>query len=170
MARGSVVWNDLYSLALVTVHEAAENELEKEGKSFEELPDVFGNNYRKTMAHTTALVGHHTLPTQGAEIWNVSKVREISIHSGLKPYSDVAMSLNNLGSVYQNLGKLNEALEVREQSLEMYRTIHGGMKPHPDIATSLRKRRRCVSSPRQAQECITEARTESGNGICNPRT
>ena len=81
MERGSALWNELYSVALVTVHERVESELEKEGKSFAEFPDIFGSNHHEFVSHATALVDHHTLPGQGGEIRHVSKVEDIHRYS-----------------------------------------------------------------------------------------
>ncbi len=80
--RGSALWNEVYSAALVTIHEAVATELEKEGKSFETLPDVFGNNHDEFVAHATALVTHHTLPVQDAKIRNVLEVEDIHRYCG----------------------------------------------------------------------------------------
>ncbi len=83
MERDSGLWNKAYSIALIAVHERVESELKKENKSFEKLPDVFGNNRHEVMAHTTALVDHHTLPVLGTEIRNVSEVEDIHRYSGM---------------------------------------------------------------------------------------
>ena len=199
MEYGSAVWNDVYSLALPTVHEILKTELEKEGNSLCELPDVFENNHRELSGHSLALVHHHVLPMQDSEIRNVSEVESIHWYCGIvmrfmgkleeeakvweqllailyhqqaenrctsnieglsdihnhenrgkevgsliarsvygqgKPHPRIASCLNNLGIVYQRMGKLDKALEKHEQSLEMHRALHG-FKPHPDIASSL---------------------------------
>ncbi len=82
MEPGSGLWNEVHSVALVTVHEGVKIELAKEGKSFDELPDVFGNQHHEFMTHAISLVNHHTLPKQGDEILHVSKVEDIYRYCG----------------------------------------------------------------------------------------
>ncbi len=74
--------NDLFSVALVTLHEDVKAELNREGKSFGNLPDAFGNNHREFVAHASMLVNHYTLPMQGARIRHVTKVEDILWYSG----------------------------------------------------------------------------------------
>ncbi len=104
MERGSAEWNEVYSLALVCVHEAVEFELENDGKSFRELPDVFGNNHLEIASHAIGLVHHHTLPAQGAEIRDVSKVEEIHRYSG---------------GVMKFMGKVEEEVQVWERLVDV---------------------------------------------------
>ncbi len=82
LERGSDLWVEVYSVALGSVHEGVETELYNEGKSFGDLPDVFGNNHSEFVEHARALVDHHTLPAQGTEISDVSKVVDIHEYSG----------------------------------------------------------------------------------------
>ncbi len=83
MERGSALWNELYSTALLSTHEVAATELEKEAKSFGELPEIFGLNHRETVAHASALVCHYTLPEQGADIQHASKVEDMHRYCGM---------------------------------------------------------------------------------------
>ncbi len=46
--------------------------------------------------------------------------RRPAIHGHNKPHSDIAASLDNLGIVYERMGKLDKALERHEESLEMF--------------------------------------------------
>ncbi|CAH1776888.1 unnamed protein product [Owenia fusiformis] len=57
------------------------------------------------------------------------------IHSN-NNHPNVAVSLNNIGSVYDNMGKHTLARKYFEDSLSMYRKIHGSAA-HPDLARSL---------------------------------
>ncbi len=60
-----------------------------------------------------------------------------AIHGHDTPHPAIATSLNNLGSVFEELGELDKALEKLEQSLVMRIAIHGHETPHPAIITSL---------------------------------
>ncbi len=82
MERGSDLWNDVFSVALVTVHESVKAELNREGNSFGDLPDSFGKNHHELVAHTSMLVDHYTLPTRGARIRHVSKVEDVLLYGG----------------------------------------------------------------------------------------
>ncbi len=82
MKRGSGLWNEVYSIALITVYGLVENELKKEGHSFEHFPDVFGENHREIAAHALALVEHHMLPGQGYEIRHVVEVENLHRYTG----------------------------------------------------------------------------------------
>ncbi len=66
---------------MVTVYEATETELEKEGYSFEELPRLFGNNHREFVVQALALVYYHTLRAQDAQIQHVSSVEDLHRYS-----------------------------------------------------------------------------------------
>ncbi len=61
----------------------------------------------------------------------------LEIYGHGRPNLNVAASLNNLGNVYEGLGKLDKAFEKHEQCLEMYLAIHVYDKAHPHIAMSL---------------------------------
>ncbi len=61
----------------------------------------------------------------------------LAIYGGSEPHSDIAVSINSLGNVHEELGELDKALENYEQSLHMSTAIHGDDRPHPDIAESL---------------------------------
>ncbi len=107
MESGSGVWNRVYRHALVCVHEAAQNELKREDKSFRELPDVFKNNHREIAAHAIALVHHHVLPEQDAEIPDVSLVEDIHRYSGkamefLGKVKEEVQVWNGLVSIYEH--------------------------------------------------------------------
>ncbi len=91
------MWNEVYSIALITVHGFVESELRKEGNSFEQLPDVFGDDHREFAVHAMALVEHHMLPVKGSEIRHVAEVEDI--HG----YSSKAMEF---------MGKGEEILQV----------------------------------------------------------
>ncbi len=97
VGRGSPVWNDMYSLALLGVHGGVQTELEREGTSFDELPDVFKNNHRELATHALSLVHHHTLPARGSVVRNVSEVEDIHWYTGKlmkfmgKPYEEVSV-------------------------------------------------------------------------------
>ncbi len=82
MDLGSDLWNEVHRVALATVHEGVETELNKESKTFQESPYVFGNNHIEFVAHATALVNHYTLPTRIAEVSNVTKVEDSYMYSG----------------------------------------------------------------------------------------
>ena len=53
-----------------------------------------------------------------------------------KPNTDIAESLNGLGTIFCHQGKYKQAQHYFKQALAMLKTIHGE-KPHPDIADSL---------------------------------
>ena len=82
MVRGSEVWNHVCSLALFAVHECVRIELEKEGHSFSEMPDVFEKNHREFATHYLALSRHHSLRRQSADKQHVSEVEDINWYSG----------------------------------------------------------------------------------------
>ncbi len=82
MRRGSALWNEVYSVALGTVHESVETELGKEGKSFTLLPDVFGSNHHEFVAHALALVDNYTLRRPGNDMGHGSKVEDIHQYCG----------------------------------------------------------------------------------------
>ncbi len=98
--RGSELWNEMYCVSLVTLHEVVVTELQKEDKSFEEFPNVFGDSHRQIASHTSALVDHHTLPSQAVEIQHISKVEDIHEYSGL---------------VMEFMGKAEEEVQVWER-------------------------------------------------------
>ncbi len=50
---------------------------------------------------------------------------------------DIATSLCDLANVYLLEGKMDEALEMHKQSLEMRRELCGHVNIHPHISTSL---------------------------------
>ncbi len=104
MERGFASWNEVYCVALITVHGAVQTVLKKEGNSFAQLPDTFGSNHHEFMLHVTALIEHHTLPAQGAEIRDVSKVEDIHRYSG---------------STFESMGKAEEEVEVWERLLDI---------------------------------------------------
>ncbi len=104
MQRGSALWNELYRIALVAVLEAVEKELKKDGKSFEELPYVMSNNNSEISAHAIALVRHHALPAQGAEIRDVAKVEDIHRY---------------YGSIMEFMGNAEEAVQVWERLVDI---------------------------------------------------
>ncbi len=104
MERGSGLWNKVYCVALVTVHEVVHTELEKEGKSFAMLPDVIGSNHDEFVAHPLALVHHHVLPAHGAAIRHVLKVEDIHQYCGM------AMKF---------IGKVVEEVQVWEQLVKI---------------------------------------------------
>ncbi len=64
----SAVCNYAFSLALPAVHETVKIELEEEGTSFCELPDVFENGHCELSVHSLALVLHHMLPAKGSQV------------------------------------------------------------------------------------------------------
>ena len=80
MERGSVVWNEAYSLAFVSVYELVETKLKRMGCSFHELPYQFENHRREFIAHALALAKHYELPTSGSDLLRVSKVVEIHFY------------------------------------------------------------------------------------------
>ena len=51
-------------------------------------------------------------------------------------HPELASSLDNVGSAYQNLGQLEKSLAYQEQALAMYQGLYGET-PHPDVASSL---------------------------------
>ncbi len=102
MVRGSAVWNQVYSLALPAVHDCVRIEIEEEGNSFSELPDVFENNHCEFATHCLALVQHHTLQRQVSEMQHVSEVEDIHWYSS---------------RMMEFMGKWDEEIEVREHLL-----------------------------------------------------
>ncbi len=102
MIRGSVMWNYVHSLALVAVHESVKTELEKEGKSFGTLPDVFENNYCEIAIHALALVHDYMLSERSRDIQNVSEIEDIHRYSGM---------------VMRFMGKAAEEVQVWERLL-----------------------------------------------------
>ena len=58
-----------------------------------------------------------------------------SIH-GDRPHQDIAVTLTNLGALYEEEGNLKAARQYYEESLHMNRSIHGD-RPHQEIAATL---------------------------------
>ncbi len=166
MERGSVLWNDVYNLALFSVHECIDAELKKENKTFEEFSDLYGSNHRKLEPHALALIDHHSLPSAGTDIQHVSKVGDIHRYGGYflefsgkieeevhvwecllailhRQYGEndvkscVADAHSSLGNALSVMGKLADAASTLEHSLKMYRRIHGHETAHPEIAMAL---------------------------------
>ncbi len=105
MVCGSEVWNHVYSLALLAVHECVRTEFEKEGKSFYELPDVFEDKHREFAAHSLALVRHHMPHKPGNVMQHRSEVEDIHRYSG---------------KVMKFIGKWEEEVQVWEHLLGIY--------------------------------------------------
>ncbi|XP_066287426.1 uncharacterized protein [Branchiostoma lanceolatum] len=61
----------------------------------------------------------------------------LSKHGENTAHSDVAASLNILGSAWIKLGDQRKAVSCYKQSLQMSRSIYGEDAEHPDIASSL---------------------------------
>ena len=59
-------------------------------------------------------------------------------------HPDIAISLNNLGGVYGDLGKHEEAMKMYERSIEMKKAIYGEECADSNIATSLNSLGRMV--------------------------
>ncbi len=123
--RGSAVWNKVYSVALVCVHESVKAELRKEGKSYEELPYVFGTKHREIGAHAASLIDHHALPMHGAEILHFSEVQEIHRYSG--------KAMEFMGKVEEELQVWKRLLTILEhpQAVNRTRSCYG---PSLDVA------------------------------------
>ncbi len=102
MVRGSAVWNHVHSLALLAVHECVRIELEEEGNSFSELPDVFEKNHREFATHCLALSHHYSLRRQGDDMQHVSEVEEIHLYGG---------------RIMKFMGKWEKEIQVWEQYL-----------------------------------------------------
>ncbi len=68
MEHGSVLCNESYGLALVSVYQLVESELLKEGGSFNELPDIFGNIHLEFIPHALALVNYHEPPASSNDL------------------------------------------------------------------------------------------------------
>ena len=89
--RGSDVWNEAYGLALFSVHDVVEMELEKDDISFSELSysrvRVFGNNHREFIVHALALLDHYELPAWGSDNPYGSIVERIHWYCGRLLYS-----------------------------------------------------------------------------------
>ncbi len=81
--RDTSEWKYAYSLVLHAVHDGVKNELENEGNSFNELPEVYGNNRREFAAHSLALVHHHMLLAQESERKHDSKLEDIHRYCGM---------------------------------------------------------------------------------------
>jgi hypothetical protein len=56
-----------------------------------------------------------------------------AVHGEDTPHSGIATSLNNIGSVLEVQGKLDEALAQYEVSLAMFRRVHHGNDDHPQV-------------------------------------
>ncbi len=82
MTHDSAAWSNVYSLALLAVHEVVKTELNKKGNSFHELPDVFDTNHLELSAYSLALVHHYALLPRGSDIRNVAQVEDIHQYSG----------------------------------------------------------------------------------------
>ncbi len=106
VGRGTKMWNDAHSLALLAIYQDVETELRKKGNSFYELPDIFEGNHVKLAAHTLALVRHYVHSARGSEIQNVSEVE------GIHRYT---------GRVMKFMGKSDEEVEVWEDLLAILR-------------------------------------------------
>lgn len=52
-------------------------------------------------------------------------------------HPSIAATLNNLGSLYQKHGKLDNAETKLRDCLEMRRAIYGRIVNHPDVASTL---------------------------------
>ena len=102
MVCGSALWNDVFRLVLPAVYEAVKIELEKEGSSFDELPDVFESKHRELSVHTLALVHHYVVPARSSEIRDVAEVKRIYLYCGF---------------VMQFMGKSEEGVKIWEQLL-----------------------------------------------------
>ncbi|CAH1266387.1 Hypp3350 [Branchiostoma lanceolatum] len=50
---------------------------------------------------------------------------------------DIAVSLDNMGKAWSNLGDYEKAISYHDQTLQMRRSIYGETTAHPDIAASL---------------------------------
>ncbi len=77
MVRGSAI-----SLTLRAVREVVKTELEKEGNSFCELPDVFENSHRELSTYTLALVHHYMLPAPARDLQDVSELEDFHWYTG----------------------------------------------------------------------------------------
>ena len=66
---------------------------------------------------------------------NNKKILDIEKELDIGDHPDIAISLNNIGNVYSDLGDKKEALKYLTESLEIYKRLFYG--DHPDIATSL---------------------------------
>ncbi len=107
VGRGTTMWNDVHSLALLAVHQEVGTELRKKGNSFFELPDVFEDNHVQLAAHTLALVRHYVHSEGVSENWNDSKVYDIHKYTrrvmgfmgkseeGVEVWEDLLVILNN---------------------------------------------------------------------------
>ena len=66
--------------------------------------------------------------------------------SDLSPHRDVAISYNNLGSVYRSQSDYSSALDYYQKSLNMQLTIYGD-PTHPKVAASYNNIRSVYQSP-----------------------
>lgn len=64
-----------------------------------------------------------------------------------------AVSFNNMGSVYENLGDYNLALDCYNQALEIYKTLYGG-RNHPSTAVVLNNVGHALINLNRDQEAI----------------
>ncbi len=87
-------------------------------------------------SHGNALSSAERLSNATSKLKKSLRMRRKIFGDG-KPHSDIAMSLNNLGNGYLEMGKLDKALKKHKRSLKMRRAIHGHQQPHPHIAMSL---------------------------------
>ncbi len=90
------------SVALVTVRGVLEAELEKDGNSFYELPDVFDNNHREFAVHDQVLVDHSVPPARNNEKHHSAIVEDIHRYCG---------------RLMEFVGKPQEEIEVWKQPL-----------------------------------------------------
>ncbi|CAH1266959.1 TTC28 [Branchiostoma lanceolatum] len=82
----------------------------------------------------------YNLDEEDPKIREVEKQRmKRSIYGEDTAHSDIADTLNNLGTAWSNLGDHRKAISFHEQSLQMKRSIYGELEDtaHPDIAASL---------------------------------
>ena len=74
---------------------------------------------------------------KAAEYHRLSLEMKKRIHGENNDHPDIAVSLKDLGSIYQAMNEYDKAKEYQRLSLEMHKRIHSETSDNSDIARSL---------------------------------
>ncbi len=163
MQRGSVSWNNVFNLALLSLHNRVDVELKNKKRTFNGVLDFFGDRHREFVPHILAIIDHLALASSGAEVPYVSKVEDLHRYSGylLRFFGKIQEEVRvwkrfcavlrrqygenkvtdsiidvhcELGESLMVIGRLDEAVDVLERSLSMCRAVYGDDIAHRNIA------------------------------------